>query len=69
MFIGNLNLVHSLQRYVPKAHLVKLGTMGEYGYEPGLEIPEGFYEIKFREKKAKGPYPNCRKMVPLDKST
>lgn len=55
--IGNLNLIHSLQRHVPKAHLVKLGTMGEYGYDPGLEIPEGFYEIKFRGKKAKVPYP------------
>ena len=55
--IGNLNLIHSLQRHVPKAHLVKLGTMGEYGYDPGLEIPEGFYEVKFRGKKAKVPYP------------
>lgn len=55
--IGNLNLIHSLQRHVPKSHLVKLGTMGEYGYDPGLEIPEGFYEIKFRGKKAKVPYP------------
>ena len=55
--IGNLNLIHSLHRHVPKAHLVKLGTMGEYGYDPGLEIPEGFYEIEFRGKKAKVPYP------------
>jgi UDP-sulfoquinovose synthase len=55
--IGNLNLIHSLQRHVPKAHLVKLGTMGEYGYDPGLEISEGFYEVKFRGKKAKVPYP------------
>lgn len=49
----NLNLIHSLQRHVPKAHLTKLGTMGEYVYDPGLEIPEGFYEIKFRGKKQK----------------
>jgi UDP-sulfoquinovose synthase len=55
--IGTLNLIHSMQRQSPKAHLIKLGTMGEYGYDPGLEIPEGFYEIEFRGKKAKVPYP------------
>lgn len=55
--MGTLNLLHSMQRHVPKAHLVKLGTMGEYGYDPGLEIPEGFYEIEFRGKKATVPFP------------
>ena len=55
--IGTLNLIHSMQRHSPNAHLIKLGTMGEYGYDPGLEIPEGFYEIEFRGKKAKVPYP------------
>ena len=55
--IGNLNLLHSMHRHAPKAHLVKLGTMGEYGYDPGLEIPEGFFEIEFRGKKATVPYP------------
>ncbi len=55
--IGTLNLLHSIQRHVPKAHLVKLGTMGEYGYDPGLEIPEGFYEVEFRGKKATVPFP------------
>ena len=55
--IGNLNLIHSMQRHFPKAHLIKLGTMGEYGYDPGLEIPEGFYETEFRGKKAKVPFP------------
>jgi len=55
--LGTLNLLHSIRRHVPKAHLVKLGTMGEYGYDPGLEIPEGFYEIEFRGKKARVPFP------------
>lgn len=55
--LGTLNLLHSMQRHTPKAHLVKLGTMGEYGYDPGLEIPEGFYEIEFRGKKATVPFP------------
>jgi len=55
--IGNLNLIHSMQRYSPNAHLIKLGTMGEYGYDSGLEIAEGFYDIEFRNKKARVPYP------------
>jgi len=55
--LGTLNLVHSMQNHIPTAHLVKLGTMGEYGYDPGLEIPEGFFEIEFRGKKATVPYP------------
>lgn len=55
--IGTLNLLHSFQRHIPEAHLVKLGTMGEYGYDPGLEIPEGFFEIEFRGKKATVPFP------------
>ena len=55
--LGTLNLIHSIHHQVPKAHLVKLGTMGEYGYDPGLEIPEGFFEIEFRGKKARVPFP------------
>jgi len=55
--IGTLNLLHSMQRNCPDAHLVKLGTMGEYGYDSGLEIPEGFFEVEFRGKKARLPYP------------
>ena len=55
--IGTLNLLHSIKRHAPKSHLIKLGTMGEYGYDHGLEIPEGFYDISFRGKKARVPYP------------
>lgn len=55
--IGNLNLIYSMKNYAPKAHLIKLGTMGEYGYDPGFDIPEGFFEIEYRGKKATVPYP------------
>ena len=55
--IGNLNLLFAIKNYAPKAHLVKLGTMGEYGYEAGLDITEGFFEIEFRGKKGMIPYP------------
>ena len=55
--IGNLNLLYAIKNYSPKSHLIKLGTMGEYGYDPGLVIPEGFFEIEYLGKKAKVPYP------------
>jgi len=55
--IGTLNVLHAIKNYAPKAHLVKLGTMGEYGYDHGLEISEGFMEVEFRGKKATIPFP------------
>lgn len=55
--IGNLNLIYSMKNFAPHAHLIKLGTMGEYGYDPGFDIPEGFFEIEYRGKKANVPYP------------
>ena len=54
--IGTLNLIHAIKNFVPKAHLVKLGTMGEYG-TPDIDIAEGFFDIEFRGKKATIPYP------------
>ncbi|MDE2590428.1 MAG: NAD-dependent epimerase/dehydratase family protein, partial [Patescibacteria group bacterium] len=54
---GTLNVVYAMRKYVPKAHLVKLGTMGEYGYGNDIDITEGFMEIEFRGKKALIPYP------------
>jgi nucleoside-diphosphate-sugar epimerase len=54
--LGTLNLLYAIKTYSPKAHLVKLGTMGEYG-TPDLDIPEGFFDIEFRGKKSTIPYP------------
>jgi UDP-sulfoquinovose synthase len=38
--LGTLNLLWKMREKFPKAHLVKLGTMGEYG-TPNCDIPEG----------------------------
>ncbi len=54
--IGTLNIIFAIKNHSPRAHLVKLGTMGEYG-TPDLDIPEGFFEVEFRGKKATIPYP------------
>ena len=38
--IGTLNVIHAMKEFSPKAHLVKLGTLGEYG-TPDIDIAEG----------------------------
>jgi len=55
--IGTLNLIYAIKNYSPNAHLIKLGTMGEYGYDTELDIPEGFFDIEYRGKKATMPFP------------
>ena len=53
---STLNLVYAIRDIRPEAHLVKLGTMGEYGTPP-VDIPEGFFEVEFRGRKARLPFP------------
>ena len=54
--IGTLNLLHSLRDHSPDAHLIKLGTMGEYG-TPNVDIPEGEFELEFRGRKTPAMFP------------
>jgi UDP-sulfoquinovose synthase len=54
--IGNLNLLFSIRDHVPDAHLVKLGTMGEYG-QPEIDIEEGYIEIEHKGRKDTLPFP------------
>lgn len=54
--IGNLNLLWSMRERVPGAHLVKLGTMGEYG-TPKIDIEEGYIEIEHKGRKDTLPFP------------
>jgi len=54
--IGTLNLLFSLRDHVPDCHLVKLGTMGEYG-TPNIDIEEGFIEIEHKGRKDTLPFP------------
>ncbi len=53
---GTLHLLYAMQEVVPESHLVKMGTMGEYG-TPNLDIPEGFFEVEFRGRKDTVPFP------------
>lgn len=54
--IGNLNLLFAIAEFAPDCHLVKLGSMGEYG-TPNIDIEEGFIEIEHKGRKDIMPYP------------
>jgi UDP-sulfoquinovose synthase len=53
---STFNLLFALRDLAPEAHLLKLGTMGEYG-TPNVAIPEGFFEIEYRGRSDKLPFP------------
>ncbi len=53
---GTFNILYAMRDITPDAHLVKLGTMGEYG-TPNVDIPEGFFEIEYRGRKDRLPFP------------
>jgi len=54
--VGNLNLLYAIAEIDPSIHLVKLGTMGEYG-TPNIDIEEGYIEITHRGRTDVLPYP------------
>jgi UDP-sulfoquinovose synthase len=54
--IGTLNLLFAIRDRVPNCHLVKLGTMGEYG-TPNIDIEEGFIEVEHKGRRDVLPYP------------
>jgi UDP-sulfoquinovose synthase len=54
--VGTLNLLYAVRELAPDCHLVKLGTMGEYG-TPNIDIEEGFITIEHNGRKDVLPYP------------
>mgnify|MGYP001487747482 FL=1 len=54
--IGNLNLLFAMKKLCPNAHLIKLGTMGEYG-TPNIDIEEGWLNIEHNGRKDRVLYP------------
>ncbi len=54
--IGTLNILYAIKEFAPGCHLVKLGTMGEYG-TPNIDIEEGFIEIHHKGRSDVLPYP------------
>lgn len=54
--VGTMNILYAMHQVSSNTHLLKLGTMGEYG-TPNIDIPEGFFEIEYRGRKDKLPFP------------
>jgi UDP-sulfoquinovose synthase len=54
--IGTLNLLFAMKARAPSAHLIKLGTMGEYG-TPNIDIEEGYIKIEHNGRSDTLPFP------------
>jgi UDP-sulfoquinovose synthase len=54
--MGTLNVLYAMRDLAPEAHLVKLGTMGEYG-TPNIDIEEGFIEVRHNGRSDYLPFP------------
>jgi UDP-sulfoquinovose synthase len=50
------NVIFAVHEFCPKAHIVKLGTMGEYG-TPNIDIEEGWLDVEHNGRKNKFLYP------------
>jgi UDP-sulfoquinovose synthase len=54
--VGNLNLLYAIAETNPDIHLVKLGTMGEYG-TPNIDIEEGWLNVEHKGRKDRVLFP------------
>jgi len=50
------NVIFAVRKFCPQAHIVKLGTMGEYG-TPNIDIEEGWLEVEHKGRRHKFLYP------------
>lgn len=54
--LGTLNVAYVVREMKPDCHIIKLGTMGEYG-TPNIDIEEGWLEIDHNGRKGKFLFP------------
>ncbi len=54
--VGTLNVVYAIRDRSPETHLVKLGTMGEYG-TPNIDIEEGYLSVTHNGREHTFLYP------------
>jgi UDP-sulfoquinovose synthase len=54
--ISTLNIIYAVKEAAPESHIVKLGTMGEYG-TPDIDIEEGWLEIEYKGRRDKFLFP------------
>ncbi len=55
---ATFNLIWAILQHAPDCHIVKIGTMGEYG-TPNIDIEEGWIEIEHKGRKGKFLYPRA----------
>src|SRR5437016_1704465 len=55
--VGTLNVLFAIREFMPDCHLIKLGTMGEYG-TPNIDIEEGYITVERSEERRVGK--ECR---------
>lgn len=55
---ATFNAIWAIKEYAPDCHIIKLGTMGEYG-TPNIDIEEGWLEIEHNGRKDKFLYPRA----------
>ena len=53
---ATFNLIWAVIHHVPECHIIKLGTMGEYG-TPNIDIEEGWIDISHKGRTQKFLYP------------
>lgn len=53
---GTLNILFAMKKFIPQSHLVKLGTMGEYG-TPNIDIEEGWLDVQHKGRRDRMLYP------------
>jgi UDP-sulfoquinovose synthase len=54
--VGTLNLLFAIKELAPDCHIIKLGTMGEYG-TPNIDIEEGYLKIEHNGRSDVLPFP------------
>jgi UDP-sulfoquinovose synthase len=54
--VGTLNVLFAIREVNPDCHLIKLGTMGEYG-TPNIDIEEGYIHIEHNGRRDLVPFP------------
>jgi len=53
---STFNLISCVNKYNKNCHIIKLGTMGEYG-TPNIDIEEGWLDITHKKRRGKFLYP------------
>ena len=54
--VATFNVVWAVLKHAPACHIIKLGTMGEYG-TPNIDIEEGWIEIHHKGRSDKFLFP------------